>query len=402
MTSNPSSQWASRRSRTALPLDTLVVHYAEIGTKGKNRGFFEHVLLRNLEKAIAATGYERTRLAFGRVTVSFEPGTPVLEAARRAAKVLGVAYVGAGATVGKDLEQIKDVSLELLSGAPEGSFRVTARRAMSEFSHSSQEINQEVGAHLAVATARPVSLKDPQVSIYVEMFGSGGVVYADRFEGPAGLPSGTGGKVLALLSGGIDSPVAAWRMARRGAEVELLHFHGQPFTDPSSARQAEDLAAALAAFPPGLNLHLVPLGDAQQEIAVACAPELRMVLYRRMMMRIAEELGRELDTEAIVSGDSLGQVASQTLTNMAVVDDATSVPVLRPLVGMTKDEIIATAQAIGTFDISTRKHQDCCVLFEPRSPATKASLEHIRRAEGSLDLEALVAKALAGRETRTF
>lgn len=400
--SNPSSLWVSRRSRTALPLDTLVVHYAEIGTKGKNRGFFEHVLLRNLERAVSGTDYERMRLAFGRVTVTYPPGAPVLEAARRAGLVLGVAYVGAGVAVGKDLEQIKALSLDLLHGAPDGSFRITARRAMSEFPFSSQDINQQVGAHLAEATGRAVDLKNPDVTIHVEMFGSGGVVYAQRLGGPSGLPSGTAGKVLALLSGGIDSPVAAWRMARRGAEVELLHFHGQPFTDPSSARQAEDLARVLSAFPPGVTLHLVPLGDTQQEIAVGCAPELRMILYRRMMMRIAEALGDEIGTEAVVSGDSLGQVASQTLTNMAVVDEATTVPVLRPLVGMTKDEIIATAQAIGTYDISTRKHQDCCVLFEPRSPATKASLEHVRRTEESLDLDALVAKALAGGETRTL
>jgi thiamine biosynthesis protein ThiI len=230
------------------------------------------------------------------------------------------------------------------------------------------------------------------------MYGSGGVVYLERLEGPGGLPSGTAGRVIALLSGGIDSPVAAWRMARRGAQVDLLHFHGQPFTDPSSARQSEALARALAVYPPGIDLHLVPLGDAQREVAVACPPDLRMILYRRMMMRIAEELGRELSTEALVSGDALGQVASQTLTNMQVVDEATALPVLRPLLGMTKDEIIATAQSIGTFEISTRKHQDCCVLFEPRSPATKASLEHVQRAESTLNLPELVAKSLSGRE----
>lgn len=364
------------------------------------------MLLRNVEKALAGTGARRVRCAMGRVTVSFDAGAPVGEAARRAAKVLGVAYVGAGVHVSADLDEVKRVALGLLRGAPGGSFRVAARRSMSEFPHSSTEMNQEVGGYLVEQTRRAVSLSTPDVTVHVEMYGSGGVVYFEKLVGVGGLPSGTAGRVIALLSGGIDSPVAAWRMARRGAQVDLLHFHGQPFTDPSSARQAEDLARSLAEYPPGIDLHLVPLGDAQREVAVGCPPGLRMILYRRMMMRIAEELGRELGSvvgpgagpiEAIASGDALGQVASQTLTNMRVVDDATTLPVLRPLVGMIKDEIIATARSIGTFDISTRKHQDCCILFEPRSPATKASLEEIRRAEETLNLRELTAKSLAGR-----
>lgn len=396
--SSLSSPQASRRSRTAAPpLDTLVVHYAELGTKGKNRGFFEHVLLRNVEKALAGTDPVRLRCAMDRITATFQPGAPVGEAARRAAKVLGVAYVGAGVHVSPDLDEVNRVALGLLGGAPNGSFRVAARRSMSEFPHSSTEMNQQVGAYLVEKARRAVALSAPDVTVHVEMYGSGGVVYLEKHLGFGGLPSGTSGRVIALLSGGIDSPVAAWRMARRGAQVDLLHFHGQPFTDPSSARQAEDLAKVLAEYPPGITLHLVPLGDAQRDVAVTCPPELRMILYRRMMMRIAEELGQELMSEAIVSGDALGQVASQTTTNMRVTDDATSLPVLRPLVGMTKDEIIATARSVGTFDISIRKHQDCCVLFEPRTPATKASLEEVRRAEESLNLLGLVEKALADR-----
>lgn len=434
--SKPSSRSVSRRSRTGVQLDTLVVHYAELGTKGKNRGFFEHILRRNLERALAGTGVMKVSNAFGRITAYFPPGAPrplearpipatgapisadahripaaapvdldeqVEDAARRAAKVLGVAYIGTGIQVGgKGLEAIEDAALRLLNSAPEGSFRVTARRAMSEFKMSSQEINRELGAALVAGTGRAVKLKDPRVTVHVEMYGSGGVVYILRLEGPGGLPAGTSGRVLALLSGGIDSPVAAWRMARRGAEVELLHFHGQPFTDPSSVRQARDLAAALSIFPPGIRLHVVPLGHAQREIATACSPELRMILYRRMMMKIAEQLATELEALAIVTGDSLGQVASQTLTNLSVVDDSTSLQVIRPLVGMTKDEIIATAREIATFEIAIRRHQDCCVLFEPRSPTTKASLDQVRRAEEGLDLATLTEKALADRETFTF
>ncbi|MFN2389766.1 MAG: tRNA uracil 4-sulfurtransferase ThiI, partial [Actinomycetota bacterium] len=363
-------------------LDALVGHYHELGLKGRNRDFFEKALARNLRYALRGTGYTRVRRGFGRIVVDFEPGAPVDAAAERAVRVFGTAYVGAGVRVRPDLAQIGDAALSLMGSAPFGSFAVRARRTYSSFPGSSNEINVAIGQTIKDATGARVDLGAPDATAWIELFGDAGIVYRTRLEGPGGLPTGTSGKLLALLSGGIDSPVAAWRMARRGGDVELVHFHGQPFTDPSSARQAAELAEALARYQLEITLHLVPLGDAQREIVTHAPANLRVVLYRRMMMRIAAALAAEIGARALVTGDSLGQVASQTLENIVAVDDALDgIEVFRPLIGMDKIEIVNEAKRIGTYDISTRPHQDCCVLFEPRSPVTRATPEQTRRAE---------------------
>jgi thiamine biosynthesis protein ThiI len=249
-----------------------------------------------------------------------------------------------------------------------------------------------------------VDLKHADATAWIEMFGNDGIVYRDRKEGPGGLPVGVSGRMLMLLSGGIDSPVAAWRMAKRGAEVEMIHFHGQPFTDPSSVRQVMDLANVLTRYQLQTTVHVVPLADAQREIATHSPESLRVVLYRRMMMRIAAAFAEERGAKALITGDSLGQVASQTIENIRTVDAAIgdSIEVLRPLIGMDKQEIVDNARSIGTYEISTRQHQDCCVLFEPQAPATKTLPQDAARAERDLDLDALVGKALAAREEHTL
>ncbi len=384
-------------------MDALVAHYHEVGLKGGNRDFFERALVRNLKRALRGTGYTKVHRGFGRIVVDFAPEAPVRAAAERAAKVFGIAYVGAGVRVQPDIEQIGDVALELMLAEPFESFSVRSRRTHSSCPHRSSEIQSMVGQRIKDATGARVNLKHPGATAWVELFAGAGIVYRLRIPGPGGLPVGTSGLMLALLSGGIDSPVAAWRLARRGATVELVHFHGQPFTDPSSVRQAADLAQALTAFQLRCVLHLVPLGDLQREIVTHAPASLRVVLYRRMMMRIAAKLAAERDAVALVTGDSLGQVASQTIENLGTVDAAVpETQVLRPLIGMDKQEIVDLATRIGTYEISTRKHQDCCVLFEPRSPATKTHPEQAAAAEAELDVETLVGKALAGIETRVF
>ena len=381
--------------------DALVVHFHEIGLKGRNRQFFEDALARNLRRALRGTGFTRVRTGFGRVVVDLDPDGLVLVAAQRAARVFGVAYVGLGRRVEPDLDLIGEVALELIGEETFDSFAVRARRTHSNFPHRSQEVQVVVGQKIKDATGARVDLKNAEATAWVEMFGGTGIVFARRFPGVGGLPSGVSGKMLVLMSGGIDSPVAAWRMARRGAEIELIHFHGQPFTDPSSVRQAEELAHVLADYQLRVVMHLVPLGDAQREIVTHAPSSMRMILYRRIMMRIAAELAREIGAQALVTGDSLGQVASQTIENIRTVDASlTGVEVFRPLIGMDKQEIMDEAKRIGTYEISARQYQDCCVLFEPRSPATKSEPEQATRAESDLDMDALVGKALAGREVR--
>lgn len=381
-------------------MDRLVAHYHEIGLKGRNRDFFEDALTRNLKRALRGTGYKRVRHAFGRVIVDLYPDARAGAALERAARVFGIAYVGLGHRVDPDLDRIGDLAVELMQREPFEKFRVRARRSHSTSPLSSNELGVVVGQRIKDATGGSVDLKHADATAWIELFGTDGIVYRDRREGPGGLPVGVSGRMLALLSGGIDSPVAAWRMAKRGAEVEMIHFHGQPFTDPSSVRQVMELSEVLTRYQLQTTIHVVPLADAQREIATHAPSSLRVVLYRRTMMRIAAALAEEREAKALVTGDSLGQVASQTIENLRTVDDAIddSIEVLRPLIGMDKQEIVDQASAIGTYEISARSHQDCCVLFEPRAPATRTLPEEAARAEQDLDFEALVGKALAGRE----
>ena len=384
-------------------MDALVAHYHEIGLKGRNRDHFEIAFARNLKRALRGTGYSRVRRGFGRIVVDFEEKSSSAEAAERAARVFGAAYVGVGRRIEPNLDEIGRVALELMQAEPFESFAVRARRTYSNFEMTSNEINVSVGQLIKDSTNARVDLGRPDATVWIELFGSAGLVYRRRLKGVGGLPVGVSGRMLALMSGGIDSPVAAWCMAKRGADVELLHFHGQPFTDPSSVRQAVELAEALARYQLRAVVHLVPLGDAQREIVTHAPASLRVVLYRRVMLRIAAALAEERGAQALITGDSLGQVASQTVENIRTVGAAVpDIEVFRPLIGMDKQEIINLATAIGTYEISTRKYQDCCVLFEPRSPATKANERVAVEAEAELDMDALVGKALAGLETRVL
>jgi tRNA uracil 4-sulfurtransferase len=382
-------------------MDALVVHYHEVGLKGRNREFFEEALARNLRRALRNTGYARVRRGFGRILVEFNPGSNIDVAMERASRVFGVAYVGAGVKTHQSFDAMGRAALELMTNEPPQSFAVRARRTYSAFDQSSQSINIHVGQLIKDATGARVDLKHPEAVAWIELFGRECIVYRARSAGPGGLPAGVSGRMLALLSGGIDSPVAAWRLGLRGADVEVLHFHGQPYTDPSSVRQATELAQVLARYQLKTVLHLIPLADAQREIVTNSPADLRVILYRRTMMRIAAALAEERDAKALVTGDSLGQVASQTIENIRAVDAAVEhTQVLRPLIGMDKLEIIEAAKRIGTYVISARRYQDCCVLFEPRSPATRTTVEAAERAEANLDVHELVDKALAGRETR--
>ena len=387
-------------------MDALVAHYHELGLKGRNRDFFEQTLAHNLRRALRGTGYERIRRGFGRITVDFQPGASVGAAAERVARVFGVAYIGAGIRVAPEMDAIADAALSLMTSEPFESFQVRARRTYSTLQKSSQEINVEIGQRIKDATNQRVDLKNADATAWIELFANSGIVYRLRLEGPGGLPVGVSGRLLALLSGGIDSPVAAWRMARRGAEVEFVHFHGQPFTDPSSIRQVTELVQVLTRYQLRSTLHLVPLGDAQREIVTHAPSNLRVVLYRRAMLRIAAELAAERDANAVITGDSLGQVASQTIENINTVDAALAgapvQQVFRPLIGMDKQEIIDEAIRIGTYEISTRPYQDCCVLFEPRSRVTRSQPFYAEKAEAGIDMDALVGKALAGLETQVF
>jgi thiamine biosynthesis protein ThiI len=394
---DPARLSTDEHARAPEPGHGVVVHYDEIGLKGRNRGFFERRLVQNLEAALAGCDHRGVEVLSGRLVVR-TPGVPGRSVLDRLAKVFGVASYAPAAITDASIPAITEAALELLSARPFETFAISARRATKEHPFNSRQINVEVGAAIRSALHKAVDLGSPDVKVHVEVVGRRSLVYADRFDGPGGLPVGVSGRVVSLLSGGIDSPVATHRIVRRGAKAVLCHFHSAPFTDTSSARKAAELARLIAAWQGDTTLYLVPLGEAQQEIVVATPPGLRVVLYRRTMVRIAGELARREGAKALVLGDSLGQVASQTLDNLACVDDASALPLLRPLVGEDKQAIVAEARRIGTYETSIVPFADCCSLFVPRSPATRATVEECREAEAQLDVDRLVSSCVAGAE----
>ena len=379
------------------PRRGVVVHYHEIGLKGRNRGTFERQLVRNLERALRGHPHDGVEVLNGRLLVHTddEPSEELLE---RVAGTYGVAFFAPCVITDADVAEMIDAALGLVEPLTFGTFAVAARRATKELPFTSRQINIDLGAAVQKATGAAVDLSSPDVTVHVEVVARRAFVYVRRCDGPGGLPVGSSGKVVSLLSGGIDSPVATFRILKRGAKAVLCHFHSAPFTDRSSVRKASELAGAIAERQGPTALYLVPLGEAQQQIVVVAPPELRVVLYRRLMMRVAAEVARREGAKALVTGDSLGQVASQTLENIACVDDVATLPVLRPLIGVDKQEIVTEAKQLGTYETSILPFEDCCSLFVPRSPATRASIDACRAAEDGLDMDALVASCFAGAE----
>lgn len=384
---------------TNNPAEVLVVHYQEVGLKGRNRSFFERTLANNIQAAVDPHGTARVETISGRILVHVQPNADLPAISAALVKVFGISSISPAKAVPATMKSFVATAVEMARQAHATSFRVRAKRGNTSFQETSQKINEVVGQAIKDATYMRVDLSNAEWTCHIECVANKGYIYSEKLPGPGGLPVGTSGKVLALLSGGIDSPVAAWKLAKRGSRVDFVHFHGQPFADPSSARQATKLAAHLASWIPGARLWMVQFGDIQSEIVTSAPQELRIVLYRRFMMRIAEAIATARGHQALVTGESLGQVASQTLTNMQVIDAAVStMPVLRPLVGDDKLEIENMARRIETYEISIEPHQDCCVLFVPRRVTTGARMEQVLAAESRLDVEALVDKGASNAE----
>ena len=380
----------------------IIVHYHEISLKRGNRPLFLRHLLRNLERATDDLGPVRVRQLSGRILLDLEGNEGPEAVLARVARVCGVASAALAYRVPSSVDAMKAATAAVIEGRPFGSFRISARRAFKTYPLTSVELNRELGAFVVARTGARVDLRDPDLAVHVEVLPAETFVYADRTPGPGGLPVGTAGTVAALLSGGIDSPVAAWRMMKRGCRVHFVHFHSVPYLPATSQDKARALVERLTAWQYASRLYLVPFGEIQREVVLSVPPPLRVVVYRRLMLRIAQELARRAGVLALVTGESLGQVASQTLENIACIDEATSLPVLRPLIGMDKLEITAAAQQIGTFDISIEPDADCCTLFTPRHPATRATLDEIHAVERAMDLERLVATGADGAALEAF
>jgi tRNA uracil 4-sulfurtransferase len=380
----------------------VVVRYHEIALKGGNRHRFVARLVANLREATAGLGVRHAQSLPGRIALWLHDGAEQPEIGARVARTFGVANFSTGVATALDVAAISDAAVAAAVSLQFGSFAIVTRRANKAFPLTSPAINAHVGDAVRRATGARVDLDNPDLTIVVEVLPRAAFVSAGKTPGPGGLPVGISGKVTCLLSGGIDSPVAAYRMMQRGCRVGFVHFHGGPYTDRASRDKARELVAHLTAFQLRSELWVVPFGDIQAEIVARVPRSHRVVLYRRMMLRIAAALGARGGARALVTGESLGQVASQTLENIEIIAAATPMLVLRPLIGMDKAEIIAQAERVGTFTTSILPDQDCCSLFVPPHPTTHATAAEVAAAEASLDVAALVQRGVEAAERESF
>ena len=384
-----------------------LVHYHEIGLKGHNRKAFEERLLKNLEALLSPFPVVTIHRISGRLCVFFKEGASseiALEAAAVIARVPGVARVSSGFKCERDIDQMTEAGIAAMAEAGEmSSFKVHARRSHTDFPVGSQDMNRIIGGNLSDAYPNvAVKMKDPDVTVGIEVVQNVSYVYARSEPGVGGLPVGSSGRVVSLLSSGIDSPVASWRMARRGAIVIGVHFSGRPQTSDASEWLVDDIAQVLERTGCIARVYVVPFGDCQREISLSAPPELRIILYRRLMFKVAEEIARRERAGALVTGESLGQVASQTLDNIRCTDAAVECPVFRPLIGTDKIEIIREAQRLGTFEISSQDAPDCCTLFMPRNPETHAKIPRVLEAESALPIDQWVAQLANAAEIHDY
>ena len=376
----------------------IIIRYCEIHLKGKNRGYFEKVFMNNLEKSLSGIRHE-IRKPSGRYVVENFDEARTDEIVSRLQKVFGTHTLSIAYKVPATMD---DIFAAVLAVAPEeGSFKVQANRADKHFPLNSMQINAEVGGRLLEARpALRVDVHAPQHLIGIDVRENGdALVFCGWIKAAGGMPVGTSGKGMLLLSGGIDSPVAGHMIAKRGMTIEALHFHSYPYTNRQAREKVEELAHILAGYTGGLDLHVVSVTHIQEAIHKYCPAEMMITLLRRFMMRIAERLCRQTGAQCIVTGESLGQVASQTIEGMTSSGSVVhELPILRPLVGFDKTEIVERAREIGTFETSILPYEDCCTVFLPKHPLIRPDLAKVAEQEKKLDVEALVAEALASAE----
>ena len=379
--------------------EIILCKLGEVVLKGLNRRSFEMKLMSNIRRRTARFG--KFRIYSKQSTIYVEPAeeTCDLSGAYAACKqVFGIIAIARAVPCPKEKEAILATAKTYLGEALTAarSFKVESKRADKAFPMTSIQLSQAVGGELAERFPNvTVDVHHPDLTVYVEIRETAAYGHAPSVPGAGGLPVGMGGRAVSLLSGGLDSPVSSWMMARRGVELEMVHFVSPPYTSQQAQDKVLELARLLTAWTGRLLVHIVPFTEIQEEIRRNCPEEYFTLIMRRFMMRIAEAIARKANAGALVTGESLGQVASQTMLALGVTEDVTSLPVLRPLIGMDKVEIIRMSREIGVFDTSILPYEDCCTVFTPRHPATRPRLEDVRQAEAALDVESLVQKALA-------
>lgn len=382
-----------------LPMERfLVVHYHELGLKKGNRDYFENRLCHNLRLTLADCGRGEVRRISGRILVTLKEDANLPEVIKRMQNVPGVAHFSEAWKCAASIDVLEQEAWSLVRSREFESFRVDARRADKSFPLTSVEINQRVGGYLKERCGKRVDLNHAELTCSIEVVDGAAYIYVDRYRGMGGLPASTSGKVVVLLSGGLDSPVAAWKMIKRGCTAIFVHFHSFPYTTRESQDKAIQLALQLSQYQLRARLYLVPFAEVQRHIMVDTPAETRVILYRRYMMRLAEKIAWKEKARVLVTGDSVGQVASQTIENIDVISRAVTMPILRPLVGEDKVDIINLARRIGTYEISIQPDQDCCSLFVPKHPETRARLDQVEEAEKRLQVDEALKQAIRSSE----
>lgn len=382
------------------PVTRVLATTHEVSLKGENRRWFERRLTANVRAALAGLPLAAVDRPAWRVLVSFSEPVDFREVARRLGAVFGLYAVMPVDHGGDSVEALATALTPHLDTLPPASFAVRCARSDKRFPSTSPEIERRVGTLVQQRTGWPVDLERPERTIHLLVDHSGFWFWLHAVRGPGGMPMGVGGRALSLISGGIDSPVAAWLMMKRGLRLDFVHFHSVPRTDPASLEKVEELVRLLGRYQGSARLALVPLLDIQERVVARCPEALRVLLYRRFMLRLAERVARRFRCRALVTGESLGQVASQTVENLGAVEAVTPMPVLRPLIAMDKLEIVGLGRRIGTYEISIRPQVDCCSLHVPAHPATRSDARELAEAELELEVAALVGEALRGTEYR--
>ncbi len=373
---------------------------SEISLKGGNRIWFERKLTDNVNKAVSDLPVAGVSRPAWRVLIDFSEPVEFPEVARRLGTVFGLGAIMPVEYCGSTLETLKARIDERLLHLRADSFAVRCLRSNRRFPMTTPEIEREVGTFVQERTGWPVNLTSPDLTLHVLVDEKGLFTWTRRVPGPGGMPVGVGGKATCMISGGIDSPVAAWLMMKRGVRLDFVHFHSVPRTDPASLEKVVDLLKILIRYQGRARLAMVPLLPIQEQIAARCPPELRVLLYRRFMLRLAEGATRRFKSDAIITGESLGQVASQTIQNLRAVETVATMPVLRPLISLDKPEIIRFARRIGTYETSILPHFDCCSFLLPDKPATRSTAAELADAETALDMQDLIEEAVHGSEIR--
>lgn len=383
-------------------MNVIVVHYSEIALKGNNRIYFEKQLVNNIRRACPGKSFSEIKRLRGRIVIYLSASCEIREIKKCLAKVFGISHFSFGIFVNKDIETLKEEGWKLLKELTFESFKVRTKRAQKEYPLTSVQINQQIGAFVVEKCGKKVDLRNSDETLFIEIAEKGALLYLEKIKGPGGLPVGTNEIAVSLLSSGIDSPVSSYMILKRGVRLVYAHFHSQPYTNPASQENTEKIIEQLTRFQLYAKAYFVPFIEIQKEIMAKAPSALRVLLYRRYMVRLSERIANIENAKALVTGENVGQVASQTISNIRVVAEVTGLPILRPLAGFDKDEIIERAKQIGTFDISIQPYEDCCSLFVPKNPATKANPKTLYLAEKELEMNVLLDRALEEAEIKEF